>query len=96
MGRLLRARDGLSGVGRAGCVLGMPGPMSWERRALLAEAPPRRAHLCVSLAPVPGLLAVPSQDRDCLPLHQGPAVVDGQPWLLKRRPPGLLRSFPAS
>lgn len=25
IGRLLRARDGLSGVGRAGCVLGTPG-----------------------------------------------------------------------
>lgn len=39
-GWLLRARDGLSGVGRARRVLGTPGPMSWERRALLAEAPP--------------------------------------------------------
>ena len=79
------------GVGwaRRGPCRGNAGPC-WPRPH------PFRVHLRVSLAPAPGLLVVPSQDRDRLPLHQGPGVAAGQPWLLERRPPGLLRSFPAS
>ena len=67
MGRLLRARDGLSGVGRAGCVLGMPGPMSWERRALLAEPHPAEP-ICAfpSLPPRACWLYLPRTGTVCL------------------------------
>lgn len=67
-------------------------PVSWERRALLVGGPtPSSPSARFPRSPPSGSAAVPSQDRNVLPLRQGLGVVACQPQLLQQRAPEPLR-----
>ena len=67
-------------------------PVSWERRALRVGGPtPSSPSACFPRSPPSGLAAVPSQDRNVLPLRQGLGVAAWQPRLLQQRAPEPLR-----